>query len=85
MDADECLNFVLMCLDIHEQTLAKELGRATCEIDDQVIEEKIKTCKAEPDGTYTKESMNAWIVDYTHNHCKHVLNETSKILEMKIT
>ena len=84
-DLDECKNFILMCLDVHEQTLASEIGRKACEIDEKDIEEKIKTCKKEADGSYTKQSMNSWLVDYTHNNCKHVMKEQTIILKKKIS
>lgn len=84
-DFDECKNFVLMCLDVHEQTLANEIGREQQDLNEAEIDEKIKTCKKEADGTYTKESMNAWIVDYCHNVCQHVMKETTLIIKKKIT
>ena len=74
-DLDECKNFILMCLDVHEQTLAAEIGRKANEINEKDIDEKIHTCKKEGDGSYTKESMVAWLIDYCHNHCKHVIKE----------
>ena len=74
-----------MCLDIHEQTLAREIGRACREIKEEDIEEKFKSCKKDEKGLYTKEEMNRWIVDYCHNDCKHVLMETGIILNKKIS
>ena len=38
VDEDECKNFILMVLDVHEQTIAKESNREPVELDEEAIE-----------------------------------------------
>jgi hypothetical protein len=84
VDDDECKNFILMCLDIYEKTMAKELDRAFKEIDENVADKAPTQCAKDNDGKFTKETMNAWLVHYVELNTD-VLTETKMVLEKKIS
>ena len=84
LDDEECKNFLLMCLDIYEKTMAKELDRKAREIDENVADKAPKQCAKNKDGKFTKEAMNSWLVHYIELNTD-VLQETKMVLEKKIS
>ena len=76
-------NFLLMCLDIYEKTMAKELDRNPREIDENTADKAPNQCAKDKDGKFTKAAMNAWLVHYVELNTD-VLAETKAVLEKKI-
>lgn len=50
-----------MVLDIHEKTLAAEVGRKPKEITEADIEAVIKEGDTDNDGNLSKEEVNQWV------------------------
>lgn len=61
LERDEAQSFVGMVLDIHEKTLAAEVGRQPMEITEAQINEVIEQGDTNHDGNLSKEEVNAWV------------------------
>lgn len=53
-----------MVLDVHEKTLAQEVGRKPRDITEADIAAVIKEGDANNDGVLSKEEVNKWLKDF---------------------
>lgn len=71
LERDEAQSFVGMVLDIHEKTLAAEVGRKPKEITEEDIEAVIKEGDTDNDGNLSKEEVNNWVKRFMQKSTQH--------------
>ena len=60
-----------MVLDIHEKTLAAEVGRKPKEITEEDINAVIKEGDTNNDGNLSKEEVNTWVKKFMQKSTQH--------------
>lgn len=71
-------------MDIHEKTLASEVGRTPKEITEQDIAGVIKITDLDKDGSLSREEVNTWVRDFMANSTQHK-SDYAKAIQNKMT
>lgn len=64
LDRDESFDFIKIVLEMHEQLVAKKLGRPANLITKTEVDEAMILCDTNSDGIISKKEMNTWIVEH---------------------
>lgn len=83
LERDEAHSFVGMVLDIHEKTLATEVGRPPREITEKEIEAVIQDGDTNHDGNLSKEEVNNWVKKFMQNSTQHK-TDYAKAIQKKL-